>query len=167
MKSRPPGRPLIGAKKRIKATFTLSQESVMLLNALSKSHAQSKSALLEFAIDKLTLQTDSHQKPQIEPRIPIPADQINALCRTHRICQMYLYGSVLGDDFGPNSDIDVLVEFESGASPGLFEMYEIQSKLSQVFGNRLVDLKTPSELSRYFRDEVKAAAHPIFGANSK
>lgn len=84
--------------------------------------------------------------------IDIPKDQIAAFCRKHKIRRLSLFGSILRDDFGPDSDIDVLVEFEPGATPG-FAFFGIQEELAQMLG-RKVDLNTPGFLSDYFRDEV-------------
>jgi len=69
-----------------------------------------------------------------------------------------LFGSVLRDDLDPESDIDVLVEFESGHVPGFFRLFDIEEELSSLLGGRKVDLRTPQDLSRYFRDEVLAHA---------
>lgn len=73
-------------------------------------------------------------------------------CARHRIQRLALFGSVLRDDFGPNSDVDVLVEFEPGVRTGL-RFFAIQHELSEILGRR-VDLNTPQCLSKYFRDQV-------------
>ena len=85
--------------------------------------------------------------------IPIDKKKISDFCRRHHIIRMALFGSVLRDDFGPDSDVDVLIEFEPGFTVGLLRMAGLELELSEVLG-RKVDLRTPSELSRYFRDEV-------------
>jgi predicted nucleotidyltransferase len=90
------------------------------------------------------------------PRIRIDQKEIAEFCRRHRICKLALFGSVLRDDFGPESDVDVLVEFEPGCTPG-FAFFELQEELSALIGRR-VDLHTPGSLSRYFRDDVIAEA---------
>jgi uncharacterized protein len=64
-----------------------------------------------------------------------------------------LFGSILREDWGPNSDIDVLVEFEEGKAPGMLKMAGLEIELSELLG-RKVDLRTPAELSRYFREDV-------------
>ncbi|WP_298666180.1 nucleotidyltransferase family protein [uncultured Methanofollis sp.] len=69
-----------------------------------------------------------------------------------------LFGSVLRDDFGPESDIDILVEFDEGHTPGFFCLFEIAEELSRAFGGKTIDLLTPGDQSRYFRDDVVAAA---------
>jgi len=65
-----------------------------------------------------------------------------------------LFGSALREDFSEESDIDVLVEFEPGHTPGLLGMARLERELSHILGGRKVDLRTPEDLSRYFRDEV-------------
>lgn len=94
--------------------------------------------------------------------IDIPHDRIAAFCREHRIRRLALFGSILRDDFGPESDIDVLVEFEPGATPG-FSFFGMQDALSRMLG-RKVDLNTPAALSRYFRDEVLHEAQVFYDA---
>ncbi|MCE5238207.1 nucleotidyltransferase domain-containing protein [bacterium] len=87
--------------------------------------------------------------------LPIRLDReaIGAFCRRHHIRKLSLFGSVLTDRFGPESDVDVLVEFESGAVIGLFEMAAMEIELGDMVG-REVDLRTPEDLSRHFREEV-------------
>lgn len=86
-------------------------------------------------------------------RLEIPKDRIARFCRRHRISHLSLFGSVLREDFRPGSDVDVLVEFEPGCTPGLLRMAALELELSELLG-RKVDLRTPAELSSYFRDEV-------------
>ena len=69
-----------------------------------------------------------------------------------------LFGSILRDDFGPSSDIDVLVQFDDERTPGLFALAAIERELSVLFGGRKIDIRTPFDLSRYFRDEVVSEA---------
>jgi predicted nucleotidyltransferase len=89
-------------------------------------------------------------------RIPVAQDKIADFCRKHHIRKLSLFGSALRDDFGPKSDVDVLVEFETGHVPGL-AFFTMEAELSEIFG-RKVDLSTPQFLSRYFRDDVIAEA---------
>jgi predicted nucleotidyltransferase len=79
-----------------------------------------------------------------------------------RVRRLALFGSILRDDFRPDSDIDVLVEFEPGATPG-FGFFGMQDELSGILG-RKVDLNTPQCLSKYFRDEVLREAHALYVA---
>lgn len=83
----------------------------------------------------------------------IPKERLAEFCRRHHILKLALFGSVLREDFGPESDIDVLVEFESGHVPG-FRFIRMQNELSQIFDGRRVDLVTPKFLNRRIRDEV-------------
>ncbi|MBN2379567.1 nucleotidyltransferase family protein [candidate division WOR-3 bacterium] len=88
-------------------------------------------------------------------RIPVPEDKIREFCKKHHIRSLALFGSVLRDDFQPTSDIDILVEFVKDHTPGYFRLFRMQEELSSILG-RKVDLRTPQELSRYFREEVLA-----------
>jgi len=90
--------------------------------------------------------------------IEIPQGQLAAFCERYHIRKLSLFGSILTPDFGPESDIDVLVEFEPGRSPGFLGLARIQRELSALFGGRLVDLRTPPDLSPYFRDQVVASS---------
>jgi predicted nucleotidyltransferase len=90
--------------------------------------------------------------------LPVPSHTLEEFCRRNRIRKLAFFGSVLRPDFGPESDIDVLVEFEPCAQVGFFELYDLEQELSRILGGRKVDLRTPEDLSRYFRDEVVAHA---------
>ena len=93
-------------------------------------------------------------------RIPLPKEQIAQFCRRHNIQRMALFGSVVRSDFGPSSDVDVLVQFEPGKTPG-WEFFGMQEELTEILG-RKVDLNTPGFLSRYFRDRVLAEAQTVY-----
>jgi uncharacterized protein len=95
-------------------------------------------------------------------RTQLPMARIEAFCRRHRIRRMAIFGSALRDDFGPGSDLDVLVEFEPGARVGL-AFFSMQDELSALLG-RKVDLNTPGFLSRYFRDSVLREAEDLYVA---
>ena len=90
--------------------------------------------------------------------LSIPQDKIADFCRRHHIRKLSLFGSVLRDDSGPNSDVDVLVEFEPGHVPGLIRLAGMEFELSEILGGRRVDMNTLQCLSRYFRDQVQAEA---------
>ncbi|MEO0490924.1 MAG: nucleotidyltransferase domain-containing protein, partial [Cyanobacteria bacterium J06659_2] len=77
------------------------------------------------------------------------------------ICKLSLFGSVLRDDFTSESDVDVLVEFKPGKTPGL-AIVQMARELSTLLDNRSIDLRTPKELSRYFRDRVLAEAIALY-----
>jgi predicted nucleotidyltransferase len=89
-------------------------------------------------------------------KIKIPKQKLTEFCRRHHIRKLSFFGSVLRDDFRPDSDIDVLVEFESGYVPGL-AFFGMEEELAAILG-RKVDLHTPQFLSKYFRDQVVAEA---------
>ncbi|HEY3569846.1 MAG TPA: nucleotidyltransferase family protein [Thermoanaerobaculia bacterium] len=89
-------------------------------------------------------------------RIFVDRQKIVELCCRHHIRRLAFFGSVLRNDFGPESDVDVLVEFEPGYVPGL-AFFSIEEELSRILG-RKVDLNTPGFLSPYFRDQVLAEA---------
>lgn len=89
-------------------------------------------------------------------KIHIDRQSIAEFCRRHHIHKLALFGSVLRSDFGPESDVDVLVEFEPGHVPGL-AFFSLEEDLSRILG-RKVDLNTPGFLSPYFRDRILAEA---------
>ena len=87
----------------------------------------------------------------------IPQQAIDDFRARHYMRKLSLFGSVLTERFRPDSDIDILVEFEAGHTPGLFGIAGMEIELSNLLG-RKVDLRTAEDLSRYFRDEVVALA---------
>jgi predicted nucleotidyltransferase len=86
--------------------------------------------------------------------IILPKEQITDFCRRRHIRRLAIFGSALRSDFKESSDIDILVEFEPEHIPGLFGMARMERELSALLGGRKVDLRTPEDLSRYFRQEV-------------
>jgi predicted nucleotidyltransferase len=94
----------------------------------------------------------SKQEVIRDDKIIIPKEKIADFCRRHHIGKLSFFGSVLREDFGPRSDVDVLVEFEPGHIPG-FAFFGMEIELSEILG-RKVDLHTPNFLSSYFRDKV-------------
>ena len=97
-----------------------------------------------------------------KPHIHIPKERIAEFCRRNSIRRLALFGSVLRDDFGPDSDVDVLVEFEPGTRVGL-HFFGLEIELSEILG-RKVDLNTPGFLSDYFREQVLAEAEVQYDA---
>lgn len=93
--------------------------------------------------------------------IEIPRQAIREFCERHHIRRFSLFGSILREDFGPDSDIDVLVEFESGCVPGLIRMAGLDIELSNILGRR-ADVRTAPELSRHFREDVLKEAQPQY-----
>lgn len=96
--------------------------------------------------------------------IEIREQQIADFCRRNGIQKLSLFGSVLTPRFSPNSDIDVLVEFVPGVRVGYLRMAALERELSAIFDGRKVDLRTPAELSRYFRDDVLRSAAVQYAA---
>jgi uncharacterized protein len=96
-------------------------------------------------------------------RIGVDRDRLAEFCRKNRIRRLAFFGSVLRDDFRPDSDVDVLVEFEPGQRVGLIRMGGLQVELSEILG-RSVDLRTPADLSRYFRNRVVSEAEVAYAA---
>lgn len=89
--------------------------------------------------------------------IDLPKGKIADFCKRNHIRKLSLFGSVLHGDFGPESDVDLLVEFEPSHIPGFFKLAHMERELSDIIGKK-ADLRTPQELSRYFRDEVLSEA---------
>lgn len=95
-------------------------------------------------------------------RVEIDRERIAELCRRHHIRRLAVFGSAIRDDFTPASDVDLLVEFEPGRTPG-WAFFGIEDELAGLVG-RKVDLNTTADLSKYFRDEVLAEAQEIYVA---
>lgn len=97
-------------------------------------------------------------------RINAESTRIAEFCRRHHIRRLSFFGSVLTDDFRPDSDVDVLVEFEPGQVPGLLRLAGMEIELSNLLG-RKADVRTAEDLSRYFRDEVVSSAQLQYAAS--
>lgn len=95
--------------------------------------------------------------------IEVDGEQIAAFCKKHHITKLAFFGSILTDRFGPDSDVDVLVEFDPAHIPGLIALSGMERELSQMLG-RKADMRTPNDLSRYFRDEVVQGALTQYAA---
>ncbi len=97
-------------------------------------------------------------------KINLPNNKIAEFCKKYHVLKLSLFGSVLREDFHMDSDIDFLVEFEPGKAPGLISYCRMERELSEMLGDRKVELRTPEELSKYFRDEVLAHAEVQYAA---
>ena len=95
--------------------------------------------------------------------LDLPAGRIATFCKDLGIARLSLFGSALRDDFRPDSDLDLLVEFLPGSGASLLDMAAMESELSTLVG-RKVDLRTPAELSRYFRDDVLRHCERLYAA---
>jgi predicted nucleotidyltransferase len=98
-----------------------------------------------------------------EAKVSIPKDRIDEFCKRNRIRKLSLFGSVLREDFGPESDVDFLVEFEPGTRIGLIRLSGLEMELGNIVGRR-VDLNTPGFLSKYYRDQILAEADVQYDA---
>ena len=96
-------------------------------------------------------------------QIAIDAGELAAFCRRVGIRRLSFFGSVLREDFGPESDVDVLVEFAPDSGIGLFEFVGLQRELADLLG-RNVDLHTPASLSHFFRQDVVDSAEVAYAA---
>ena len=99
----------------------------------------------------------------MSPQLHIDQSAINAFCREHHIRRLALFGSVLRDDWGPDSDVDILVEFEPTQRVGMLALAGLEMALGELIG-QTVDLNTPGFLSRHFRDRVLAEAEVVYDA---
>ena len=97
-------------------------------------------------------------------RLAVDQEALKRLCRRHHITRLSLFGSVLKGVDRPDSDVDLLVEFEAGAAPGLLGLAAIEAKLTSLLGGRRVDLRTPQDLSPHFRAEVTRSAEVQYAA---
>jgi hypothetical protein len=93
-----------------------------------------------------------------QERPELPKKVVKDFCRRHHITKLAIFGSYLREDFGPESDVDFLVEFDPDHIPTLLDVAGMEIELSELLGGRKVDLRTPQDLSRYFREEVVAQA---------
>jgi predicted nucleotidyltransferase len=100
---------------------------------------------------------------EIRPGLAADDDALAAFCRRHGIHRLALFGSALRDDFRNDSDVDVLVEFEPGRTPGLLALASMELELGEMFAHE-VELRTYDDLSRYFRDRVRASARELYAA---
>lgn len=88
------------------------------------------------------------------PHLAISEEQLAGFCRKQHIRRLSLFGSTLAGTARPDSDVDLLVEFELGWEPGLLGLATMEAELSSMLGGKKVDLRTPQDLSRQFRDRV-------------
>ncbi len=99
----------------------------------------------------------------MNPQVLVHKEKLASFCQNKGIKRLAVFGSALRLDYGPESDVDVLVEFEEGRTPGLLGIVRLERELSPVFGERKVDLRTPEDLSLYFRSRVMEEAEVQYG----
>ena len=97
----------------------------------------------------------------INQQLTLPLDEIVAFCKRNPIRKLSLFGSVLRDDFGPDSDVDVLIEVEPEAHITYLDLAGFQLDLEAIIG-REVDLVTPNALSQYFKGHVLQSAALLY-----
>jgi len=96
--------------------------------------------------------------------LDLDREKLAAFCRRHHVRRLALFGSVLRDDFGPDSDVDVLVDFEPGHVPGYIALHAAEEELRQLMSGRRVDLVTIGALNHRIRDRVLASAEVQYAA---
>ncbi|MGH8776417.1 MAG: nucleotidyltransferase family protein [Jiangellaceae bacterium] len=101
---------------------------------------------------------------RIRPGLSVDDRELAVFCRRHGIRSLAVYGSAIRGSFTAESDVDVLVEFDSGRLPGLIRMAGMELELSALFGGREIELRTYEDLSRYFRDKVRDTAVRLYAA---
>lgn len=101
---------------------------------------------------------------ELRPGLSVDEQKLRGFCARHGIRRLAAFGSVLSERFHPGSDIDLLVEFEPGRLPGLVALAAMELELSEFFAGREVELRTYEDLSRFFRDQVRASARPLYDA---
>ena len=104
-----------------------------------------------------------HEAMEIRPGVQVDDDALASFAARHSIRRLAVFGSVLRDDFRPDSDVDVLVEFEPGRSPDLLGMVSMELELGHLIG-REVELRTYGDLSRFFRDRVRSMSRELYAA---
>ena len=139
-------RALVGRRVRLPGHFAgeVTVESARPLGAGAELRVRLPGGELDEAVDAKTMNA----------QVSVSKGAIGAFCRKHGIRRLAVFGSALRDDFGPTSDIDVLVEFECDRIPGLLSVAGMEEELSRLFLGRKVDLRTPEDLSPYFRQDV-------------
>ncbi|RIK07992.1 MAG: nucleotidyltransferase [Acidobacteria bacterium] len=93
--------------------------------------------------------------------LQVDLEALGQICADYGIQSISVFGSAIRGDLGPESDIDLLVEFDPSRIPGLLRIAELELRLSPLFGGREIDVRTCEDLSRYFRDEVRDSAIPL------
>lgn len=159
-KKRPVGRPLKGQRKRVRASFTIDPKVLANLKRYAKQQKTSTSSIIENSLPAMGNHTSDGAQVlgnYIKLRIGL-----EGILKKYHVETLSVFGSTLHGTANAESDIDLLVEFESDNFPSLFDLTSLEMELSKVFPKRKVDLKTKNDLSRYFREEVVKEAVPIY-----
>ncbi|MCP3977988.1 MAG: hypothetical protein GY716_01480 [bacterium] len=143
----------------------MSPDDLEWLERRAQEAGLSRSRVLERLIhDEQRGPAAGREPSRVHPRLPLPQQQLAEFCQCHHVRKLSLFGSALTAEFDDTSDVDILVEFESDHAAGLFEIAEMAGELSAIFAGRTVDLRTPDELSRHFRDELLRQAEILYAA---
>jgi len=161
MKTKKPGRPRKGKKKRVRTSFTLPPEVLKDIERQAKDLGLSRSDVI-VQLFKGVRDDDFKAKVIARSRFPLSSKQLIQFCQKHHIIKFALFGSVLRKDFTDKSDVGVLVDFDPKNYPDLFDIVRMEFELSKLVGGRKIDMRTVQELSRYFRDEVVAGAEVLY-----
>lgn len=157
------GRPRKGNERRERVSFTLPPASVEWVAKEAARRGQSRSDFLASLLHLAQVEHSGIESNALRKNLILPRGAIDAFCRKRSVRRLALFGSVLRDDFRPDSDIDMVVEFEKGKEPGMFALTEMTAELSSLLGGRKVDLRTFAELSRHFRESVAREAYEVYG----
>lgn len=133
--------------------FTINQLDVVVHGAATPDVKRRASAL----------RVSDHGDMEIRPGVDVDDEALAAFATRHLVRRLAAFGSVLRNDFGPDSDIDVLVEFQPGQAPGLVGLAAMELELGALIG-REVELRTYFDLSRFFRDKVRESARELYAA---
>jgi len=160
---KPRGRPLKGDTKRIRTSFTLPPEQIAWLEEEARILHSTKSDLLSRCVNDAQYGREAVSK-LLRTRFHISHKTLTRLCERYSIKTFSLFGSILTKKFGPESDIDILVEFDEKIQPTFFTLTRLEEEIAKLLSPRTIDLKTPRELSRYFRAEVVREAEVLYAA---
>jgi len=116
---------------------------------------------IEGLVKRIPIMVPPLSGDRLSQRLRVNKSQLAEFCRLNHIRRLALFGSVLRDDFKPESDVDVLVEFQPGKAPGFLKLGGLEEELSIIIGGRKVDLRTAQDLSKHFRSRVLKEAIAI------
>ncbi|MGZ3707773.1 MAG: nucleotidyltransferase family protein [Bdellovibrionota bacterium] len=142
----------------MRVSFTLDPERYEKLLGLTNNGYWTASEAMDYAIDAIA--GDALVRPLKQIGYPVPKGTLSEICRAHHVRKLSIFGSALTNRFRDESDLDLLVEFKKGVS--FFDLAALEEALAPLFKGRKVDLRTPGELSRIFRDEVLKKAVVIY-----
>jgi uncharacterized protein len=134
---------------------------VSVTEGKQKYYQANHNSLIYNELHSLMTRLQEAMPDSLSQRISMPEPQLKAFCRRHYILSLSLFGSVLRDDFKPESDIDILVEFQEGKTPGLLKLAAMEEELGGLLGGHTVDLRTFRDLSPYFRERVLQEARVL------